>query len=301
MKEFSENILKPKIGDQNESKETLEIKWASSTVASEHHPERNEDAYIADSEIMLFGVLDGVGGRNGGDVAAGLAVRAILEHLRDNHQKHSSLAELKALFEEAYLGANSDIMRKQVAQPDIAKMGTTATTVKIDTDEKGNPFAVVCSIGDSRAYLYGSNGLEQITVDDDAINNSNTLTADQKMHYSQVVANASKMSDLEQGMKYFFEHRNRISKYLGYKLDSTPRTYVVPLGEGDRLLLTTDGIHDNLTTDEIMHILKSSRTAKEASTRLKDRAVEISRQSQEEDFRAKPDDMTNVIIEIKKR
>ena len=48
--------------------------------------ERNEDAYIVEAEIGLFGVVDGMGGHPGGDVAARIVAEDLPALVRRDFQ-----------------------------------------------------------------------------------------------------------------------------------------------------------------------------------------------------------------------
>ena len=48
--------------------------------------EHNEDSLCADPKLGLFVVCDGMGGRNAGEVASGLAVEIIQKHMADAHK-----------------------------------------------------------------------------------------------------------------------------------------------------------------------------------------------------------------------
>jgi len=74
------------------------------------------------------------------------------------------------------------------------------------------------------------------------------------------------------------------------------QTRIIP---GDRILLCSDGIHDNLTNDEIEEIVKQADSTTVAQT-LVEHALERSRQESSVTMRAKPDDMTAVVITCQK-
>ncbi len=68
-----------------------------------------------------------------------------------------------------------------------------------------------------------------------------------------------------------------------------------PIQPGDRILLCTDGIHDNLTDDEIEAILRTGPRTTVARV-LVEHALARSRQEREITLRAKPDDMSVVVL-----
>ena len=64
---------------------------------------------------------------------------------------------------------------------------------------------------------------------------------------------------------------------------------------GDRILLCTDGIHDNLVDEEIEEILKTgARTS--AARLLIENSIRRSHQERDTTVRAKPDDMSAIVM-----
>ena len=91
------------------------------------------------------------------------------------------------------------------------------------------------------------------------------------------------------------EPRRALDQALG-----GPPTPIIHTGEasvspGDRILLCPDGIHDNLTDKEIEAILRSTPRQSVARA-LVDHSLIRSRQERYLTVRAKPDDMSAVVI-----
>jgi serine/threonine protein phosphatase PrpC len=120
--------------------------------------ELNEDRYavIEGQAGLAWFVCDGMGGSEGGELAAQLAIdgmRRVLEGAIS-----SSVPPEQAL-RMAIAEANRVIvLRRQ--NPAFASMGTTVVGVIIEGAEVG-----IGSVGDSRAYLYRRGEIEQITSD----------------------------------------------------------------------------------------------------------------------------------------
>lgn len=72
-----------------------------------------------------------------------------------------------------------------------------------------------------------------------------------------------------------------------------PTIQAVILGVGDKIILTSDGVHDNLIKDEIEKVLNGgqSNLAEELVQRAKTR-------SKENHIRAKPDDISAIVVEV---
>jgi serine/threonine protein phosphatase PrpC len=176
----------------------------------------------------------------------------------------------------------------------LHEAGTTASVVKLW--QKGSETkAVIANVGDSRVYIFRANGqLEPITLDD----NEATLHAadDEQARRLQDrfsgVTNKHALNDWE---RVLFERRYMLSQAIGGSRIQ-PRTYVVDLKPGDRMLITSDGVTDNLTDTEIQRELALSRDSREAAERLTTAAQARSRDTNHD--RKKPDDMSAGVIGV---
>ena len=106
------------------------------------------------------------------------------------------------------------------------------------------------------------------------------------------VMRADQLSDTEFS---YFRLRGGITQALGGPVPPVIHVNNVALRPGDRVLLCTDGIHDNLTDQEIETILRSTFRTSTARI-LVEHALHRSREERSTTIRAKPDDMTAAVI-----
>jgi protein phosphatase len=176
---------------------------------------------------------------------------------------------------------------------DLATTVALATFCK-DSTEQGYTM-IYAHVGDSRIYLLRENeSLKRLTVDDgllgrlvenDLVSEEDALRIDQTMNVEQ-------LTDVELS---YFRLRGGITQALGGPLPPMIHVDSTPVYPGDRILLCTDGIHDNLTDAEIEEIVRA--TPRFAIARLLvERAIERSRQERSETIRAKPDDMSAIVL-----
>src|SRR5712692_2327817 len=137
----------------------------------------NEDYFVIDERLRLCVVADGMGGHNAGEVAARMAVDAIVEFVRgvqrgDAHPSLSvdgtwpfgldpALSESGNLLRTAIHLANVQILEAAGAGEEYAGMGTTVVAALVVADRLS-----VAHAGDSRLYLITKRGIRQITHDD---------------------------------------------------------------------------------------------------------------------------------------
>ena len=86
------------------------------------------------------------------------------------------------------------------------------------------------------------------------------------------------------------ERRNKITCAVGWTDFPRIQTCSLALLPGDRILLCTDGVHDNLTDQEIEEVLRGTDEA--SAQRLVSTAYHRSQQTH---FRAKQDDISAIV------
>jgi len=267
--------------------EELKVSYAS--ISSEKHPERNEDTVLADRENGTYAVFDGVSDPAGGETAARLASAVVQESLRGEPTPSS--------VETALLQANKAVLEKSQEDLGLKGIATTASVVKVWQTPEGERKAYLGNVGDSRIYLYRGRELRSLTLDDNfflALANKNpeeTFKLQAALDRISSEADARRLGFADRNQ--YYRQTSRITQALGSERTAIkPRTATVDLQPGDRLLITSDGIHDNLTTAEMLGILSASPTA-EALLRAAQ-----SRSRQEEHIRHKKDDMSALLVEI---
>lgn len=209
----------------------------------------NQDAYYIDPEGRFFIVADGMGGHAGGEQASHIAAQEIRAYLEANW--HSSKST-KELLEKALLAANKGILQDQQNHPERADMGTTAVVVVFrDSD---SPWCA--HVGDSRLYRYRESQLEQITED------------------HTWVARAIKIGDISADEARLHPYRHVLSRCLGredlYQVD----VQTLDIKVGDRLLLCSDGLTEELVAPQIKTCLDNFPVLDKAAFSLVEAAKE---------------------------
>lgn len=277
------------------------------TSANERHPQRNEDRILLDKSTGLMAVFDGVGGSAAGEIASQTAARATLAgwkrtlNMLARHRisplflNYCSAIDLCSILQHLIFEAD-ELVRTEGAM----RAGTDdlATTVALGAfcreAEKSTYTLVYAHVGDSRIYiqrkeeklrrLTNDDGLLSKLVENQLVDEMNALRIDQATDPRQ-------LNDVEYN---YFRLRGGITQALGGPIPPTIHINKVTVHPGDRILLCTDGIHDNLTDQEIEEVLGStSRLA--AARALVLQSIERSKQDHNVTIRAKPDDMSAIV------
>ena len=216
----------------------------------------NEDAFLVrgiwDDRHVLAVVIDGVGGYEGGEVAAAIARDSILDFLQ-NHPSGDSLGLLK----KAVTYANNMIYREREAKPELSSMSCVLTAALVELDKMR---VNVAHVGDTRLYQYASDRMEKLS------------------HDHSLVGYREEIGDLTEEEAMNHPQRNIISRDVGScMLDDNDTSYVevasYPLEAKSQLLLCSDGLCDMVTSNEMAYILSQNITVEEKVAELIDAAL----------------------------
>ncbi len=204
--------------------------WATSVGPVRRH---NEDAIgiYQHKDAYLFIIADGVGGGDAGDSISEFAVQYLLAVFHKNI-KHKNL-QWHSIYEKAFANINAEV--RQFADRYAFISGTTLTAVVIkDWD------AHVAHVGDSRLYHWHVDTLRQVTVD-----HRNGAGAEQN---GQNGRNQTEESPPE---------RNVLTKAVGKNDTINPDLFTIRLQPGDKLLLCTDGVTNQVAHNELSRFMRS--------------------------------------------
>src|SRR4030088_1034112 len=130
--------------------------------------EHNEDTNAFEADIGLLVLADGRGGYNAGEDASGIAVKTIVNLVREQveredlsvQDRESGLSRPTILLRDAIHRANKIIYQTARTQPQCEGMGTTVVAA-LFFDNK----ITIAHVGDSRLYRQRADKLEQVTID----------------------------------------------------------------------------------------------------------------------------------------
>ncbi len=170
-------------------------------------------------------VCDGMGGSNAGEVASRMAVDTVAREFAAAAPTDPAQA-----LAHAVEVANDEIWELSRTRPDLNGMGTTCTVLALKGDH-----VLVAHVGDSRAYLVRGHRALQLTTDHSLVAQlvaRNQLTAEEARHDPR---------------------RNVVTRSVGVgpEIDVDLVDVDEPLRAGDTLVLCSDGLHGQVSDDEI--------------------------------------------------
>ena len=183
----------------------------------------------ARSHGYLFAVADGVGGLDLGEVASATAISVITEQFAKAQPGAMLISLLPRLVQQANAAVHDSALNPEHHG---RKMATTLVACALRYDQ-----AVISHVGDSRCYLVRNGQARQITQD-------HTLVNEQR-----------KMGLISASDIASSDSRHVLIRSLGPEMFVSPDTTAVTLQPGDVLVLSTDGLHDEMSEAEIAQIV----------------------------------------------
>ncbi|HUD69379.1 MAG TPA: protein phosphatase 2C domain-containing protein [Acidimicrobiales bacterium] len=186
---------------------------------------QNQDTYFVSDDLVL--IADGMGGYAGGEVAAAIAAEVVESSFAGNATPTG--------LETAVLDANRRIFERGV-EPGLEGMGTTLVAAGMVLSG-GRTRLLVANVGDSRGYLLRDGALRQLTED------------------HSVAAELVRLGRIDEGEGAEHPGRHVLTKVLGVDRDVEPDLIELEPFQGDRLLLCSDGLSNELDDTGILSLL----------------------------------------------
>jgi protein phosphatase len=262
---------------------------------------RDEDRLLVDPSAALYGVFDGAGGHGDGAAAASAAAEAVNRRVRAELPGCRDLESIQALLDRALADADAAVAALDAGRADssTSPSATTASVALICRRPADGPrlVAVIANLGDSRVQLLHGGRLQTVTLDHSYLSEPDPMVA---MARQDRLDAARLLTDLDDPMdRAAFAHRHLLANAITGAGVQDVRHYLVDLLPGDRLVLDSDGIHDNLTSAELQAVLSEAASAPEAAEQVVSEAWTRSEEETEELGRAKPDDMTILVLDVR--
>ena len=207
-----------------------------------HRRKVNEDSLLVSHPIYV--VADGMGGHAAGDRAS-QAVIATLESL--GGRPDLDAASVSLALDQAHVSVRS------ISEEIEKGAGSTVTgVVVVDHDDRAH--WLVFNIGDSRVYRLRGAELQQLTTDHSVV---------QQLVDNGVLAKKDAAT---------YPGRNVITRAVGAR-DSAADLWLYPVVSGDKIVVCSDGLTNEVTDESIRAVLLSNSDAQQSADGLVSRAL----------------------------
>lgn len=201
----------------------------------------NQDAVWANGSLFI--VADGMGGHQGGEEASRIAIGSM--------SQIGSVQNVEELA-DAVVAANVLIREKGSSNRELHGMGTTVVALGLlpGKPADGDVIFGAANVGDSRLYVFEDGRLRQISLDHSLVGElerAGQITASEAARHPQ---------------------RNVVTRALGADEDVDVDTWELPARHGQRYLLCSDGLVNELSDKEITIELASNEDPEEAANQL---------------------------------
>lgn len=194
----------------------------------------NEDHFVANADLRLFVVADGMGGAAAGEVASHIACDTLVAGVgrrmadMDALDARGESWQVQSLLEQSVQEACAAVHARAAEDPTLKSMGTTLTAMWLTPRR-----AVIAHVGDSRAYLVRGTDCHQLTEDHSLV---------------KELLRQGRITDSEVGT---FPYPNALTRAVGPQPVVEVDTLDVEIATGDRFLLCSDGLHRYMTDEQL--------------------------------------------------
>jgi serine/threonine protein phosphatase PrpC len=206
----------------------------------------NQDAIYVDDSLAI--VADGMGGHAAGEVASEMTI----ELLRSGFATDQSVEGLY----NAINAANISVLNDARENPNHFGMGTTVIAIGLTVDDEGVTSPTLCHVGDSRAYQLRDGALRLLTDD------------------HSVAEEWVRMGRLTPEEAAVHPRRHQLTRGVGVEDTIAVDVMSIHALKGDRLLLCSDGLSNELDGDTLARLSSAPFTLEESVTQLVEAAKE---------------------------
>ena len=200
----------------------------------------NEDAVHVDSRLAV--VADGMGGHAAGEVASAIAVEVVVEAFHDDETVEGLTRAVDA--------ANQAVLADAKQNPERFGMGTTLIAVGLTLDGDGVVAPTLVNVGDSRAYQLRDGALRQLSED------------------HSVAEEWVRLGRLTPEEAAVHPRRHQLTRVLGADERLEVDVTSLDVQAGDRVLLCSDGLSNELSADEIASLASAPIPLEDAVSSL---------------------------------
>lgn len=185
------------------------------------------DYFKSKDDQYLFVLCDGVGGHQSGEIASELTVKYLGQRFLEKEEILDD-NNIEKWIDQAITDVNQFIYDESLSQAQLEGMGTTLI-LAILADKQ----IYIAHVGDSRAYAYKDQALNQLTEDHSLVNE---------------LIRSGEITE-EEGLRH--PRRNVVTQSIGVTLDVSYELQKVSVLDLERLMLCSDGLTNMLSKEEL--------------------------------------------------
>jgi len=202
----------------------------------------NEDCLFLDDDQRLYVVADGMGGHRAGEVASKLVVEIIQNYMRRFREEKRGETTPKARLLSSIHLANQAVFHASCNKNSCQGMGSTVSVVYF-TDNT----LIAANVGDSPIYLVRDKSIKLLSV-------THNLLAEQTAIDPEGAKYLSSM----------FKHM--LTRAIGIEKTVKPDICEIRYFKDDALIISSDGLSDKVSPEEILDIVNKKRPDKACKT-----------------------------------
>lgn len=255
----------------SDSNENLQLSFIS--VLGDREEQQDSFCYCLKPQSGMIAVFDGMGGRQGGQMAS----RLVSEYFEECYAKQSEECTDLQLLIDAAVACDGKVANLTNENGEAIKAGSTCVSVLVKDHELS-----WCSVGDSRAYLIRGDEFVQLT------NDHNYLSVLKAKYEMNLITKEEYSLQESQG--------EALVSYLGIGRLSLIDYSVSPLKvmKDDVIVVMSDGLYKYVSDEEIKCIVRDSFNNEEALEKLNEQAERSAQKTG-----TPRDNMTVAIVSIK--
>ena len=211
-----------------------------------HVRKNNEDVFIVLPEYGFCAIADGMGGHNGGEIAAHETISHLSQSITSYLDSHTlSCEETMQFIQKSIIECNQYVHNLSKHNSSLAGMGTTIC-IALFFDSQ----LLYAHVGDSRLYCHRNEFLLPMTNDHSLVN---------KVAKEQRIPVEAARASVKKGV---------ITRSIGTHKNVIPELDLLSIEPGDIFLLCSDGLTDLVSDLEIENILNQNLSLEESTQKL---------------------------------
>jgi len=211
----------------------------------------NEDSLFINEDQNLYVVADGMGGHQAGEVASKLVVETIRDYMK-RFEEEGDVQELEDTDESLSKEANRLLSGIQLANRGVYHVASSKKKYKgmgstLSAAYFTNDALILANVGDSPIYLIHNGSIELLSVTHNVITEQTAI-------------------DPEAAKKIGAQYRNLLTRAMGIEETVFPDISEIPYFQGDKLVISSDGLSDLVDPDEILEVIINEKPEKACKT-----------------------------------